>query len=108
MKKCRNCGCEMADNMNFCPQCHAKFEPQRQSESAAQESSSSASPGAEARSVGRVEELLGIVGGILVIAAHCLTKYVFRSPGWVTWVVPIGLIAVFCVIYTVIKGSNRS
>ena len=24
-KKCRNCGFEMADNMNFCPQCHAKF-----------------------------------------------------------------------------------
>ena len=26
MKKCRNCGFEMADNMNFCPQCHARFE----------------------------------------------------------------------------------
>ena len=25
-KKCRNCGYEMADNMNFCPQCHAKYE----------------------------------------------------------------------------------
>ena len=26
MKKCRNCGFEMADNMNFCPQCHARYE----------------------------------------------------------------------------------
>ena len=25
-KKCRNCGFELADNMNFCPQCHAKVE----------------------------------------------------------------------------------
>ena len=25
-KKCRNCGCEMADSMNFCPQCHTKYE----------------------------------------------------------------------------------
>lgn len=25
-KKCQNCGAEMADNMNFCPKCHAKFE----------------------------------------------------------------------------------
>ena len=27
-KKCQNCGTELADNMNFCPQCHAKFEAQ--------------------------------------------------------------------------------
>ena len=27
-KKCQNCGFELADNMNFCPQCHAKFEAQ--------------------------------------------------------------------------------
>ena len=26
MKICHNCGFEMADNMNFCPQCHARFE----------------------------------------------------------------------------------
>ena len=25
-KKCQNCGFELADNMNFCPQCHAKVE----------------------------------------------------------------------------------
>lgn len=25
-KKCQNCGAELADNMNFCPQCHQKFE----------------------------------------------------------------------------------
>ena len=24
-KKCQNCGFELADNMNFCPQCHAKY-----------------------------------------------------------------------------------
>ena len=28
-KKCQNCGGEMADNMNFCPKCHTKFEAQR-------------------------------------------------------------------------------
>ena len=106
MKICQNCGFELADNMNFCPQCHAKFEPQLQSEPAAQEPSPSASSdGGESRGL-NVEELLGVGGGILVIAAHCLTKYVFRCPGWVTWVVPLGLIAVFGVIYTVIKGSK--
>lgn len=25
-KKCQQCGAEMADNMNFCPQCHKKVE----------------------------------------------------------------------------------
>lgn len=26
-KRCQKCGAELADNMNFCPQCHAKYEP---------------------------------------------------------------------------------
>ena len=25
-KRCQKCGAELADNMNFCPQCHAKYE----------------------------------------------------------------------------------
>jgi len=24
-KKCQNCGFELADNMNFCPQCHSPY-----------------------------------------------------------------------------------
>ena len=27
-KQCQNCGAELADNMNFCPNCHAKYQPQ--------------------------------------------------------------------------------
>ena len=70
-KKCQKCGAEMADNMNFCPKCHAKFEAPVKAEIAAvppsvsQEDKEKLQP----RTIHTINGILGIISFIIYLVA---------------------------------------
>ena len=80
MKTCHNCGFEMADNMNFCPQCHAKYEAPEPSASApaAAERTVKASAASAGKNGDLKKLLVSILVLLLVLAGTFGTKFATR------------------------------
>ncbi|MBO4648188.1 MAG: zinc ribbon domain-containing protein [Lentisphaeria bacterium] len=69
-KKCQKCGAEMADNMNFCPQCHQKVESAPAAPAPAQQPAAAPAPaaGTPAQSKGKkVWSAIGSIVGFLIL-----------------------------------------
>ena len=71
-KKCQNCGFELADNMNFCPQCHAKVE-----------ASSAATPQTPAAptQMGNKKTIILIVSAIVGVVVVALVAWIVIGSG---------------------------
>ena len=83
MKQCQKCGSEMADNMNFCPQCHAKCEaptPAASAPVAAERSvNASAASAAAGKNGGSMKKVVGSILVLLVLLAGIFgTKFATR------------------------------
>ena len=70
-KKCQKCGAEMADNMNFCPQCHQKVEsvpaapaPAQQPAAAPAPAAQQTAPAAGTPAQGKGKKVWSVIGSI--------------------------------------------